>query len=71
MCACVFACVCVPLTAALARLLHAVLVDVEGEQHVGVAVLFFGGVAAVAAAPRRDGRVQEPGRLLRGRSAQL
>lgn len=59
------------LTSSFPRLFHAVLVDVQGEQHVRVPVLFFGGVGPLAAVTSCDGRVQKPGRLLRGWSSQL
>lgn len=50
------------LTSGLAALLHAVLVDVQGEEHVGVAQLLL--VALGPAAPAgSDGGIQEEGCL--------
>lgn len=58
------------LTSALAALLHPVLVDVQGEEHVGVAVVVLVAVLLVAPAGG-DGGVQEEGGLLRGGCPQL
>lgn len=58
------------LTASFAGLLHAVLVDVEGEEHVGVAVLLLG-VVRPAAVARGDGGVQEESSFFCCGSSQL
>lgn len=58
------------LTSALAALLHAVLVDVQREEHVGVAVILLVAVP-LAAAPRGDGGVEEEGGLLCRGGAEL
>lgn len=51
------------LTSSLAALLHAVLVNVQREQHVGVASLFLI-CAGSAGAARSDGCIQEEGSFL-------
>lgn len=58
------------LTSSFPALLHPVLVDVQGEEHVGVAVVFFIAVLLVAPAGG-DGGVQEEGSLLCGGRPQL
>ena len=58
------------LTSTLAALLHAVLVDVQSEEHVGVAVILLVAVP-LAAAPRGDGSVEEEGSLLCRGGAEL
>ena len=58
------------LTSPFPALLHAVLVDVQREEHVGVAVVLLVAVLLVAPA-RGDGGVQEEGGLLRGGRPQL
>lgn len=58
------------LTSSLAALLHAVLVNVQCEQHVGVASLFLicSGPAGAACG---DGRIQVEGSFLSRRGSQL
>lgn len=58
------------LTSSLAALLHAVLVDVHGEQHVGVAALLLLHVGSACAACG-DGGIQEEGGFLSRRGAKL
>ena len=58
------------LTSPLAALLHAVLVDMQREEHVRVAQVILVAVLLVAP-PGGDGRVQEEGSLLRGGCPQL
>lgn len=58
------------LTSPFPALLHAVLVDVQREEHVRVAVVVLGAVLLVAPA-RGDGGVQEEGGLLGGGRPQL
>lgn len=59
------------LTPSFACLFHAVLVDMQREEHVGVPVFFLCGVGPLAAVASCDGRIQEPGRLLWGGSTEL
>lgn len=58
------------LTSSLAALLHAVLVDVKREQHVGVAALLLLHIGSAGAACG-DGSVQEEGGFLSRRGTQL
>ena len=58
------------LTSPLAALLHAVLVDVQREEHVGVAEVVLIAVL-LAAPPGGYGSIQEEGGLLRGGRPQL
>ena len=58
------------LTSSLAALLHAVLVDVQCEQHVGVASLFLICIGPTGAACR-DGCIQEEGSFLSRRGTEL
>lgn len=58
------------LTSAFAALLHAVLVDVQSEKHVGVAVILLVTVP-LAAATRGDGGIEEEGSLLCRRGTEL
>lgn len=58
------------LTSPFPALLHPVLVDVQGEEHVGVAMVVLVAVLLVAPA-RGNGGVQEEGGLLRGGRPQL
>ena len=58
------------LTSPLAALLHAVLVDVQREEHVWVAKVIIVAVLLIAP-PGGDGRIQEEGSLLRGGCPQL
>lgn len=58
------------LTSAFAALLHAVLVDVQSEEHMGVAVILLVAIP-LAAATWGNGGVEEEGSLLRRRGAEL
>jgi len=58
------------LTSAFAALLHAVLVDVQREEHVGVAVILLVAVP-LAATPWGDSSIQEEGSLLCCRGTEL
>lgn len=58
------------LTSSLAAFLHAVLINVQREQHVGVPSHFLVRVGRAGAA-RGDGSVQEEGSFLSGRGPQL
>lgn len=58
------------LTSAFATLLHAVLVDVQSEEHMGVAVILLIAVS-LAAATWSDGSIEEEGSLLCCRGTEL
>lgn len=58
------------LTSSLAAFLHAVLINVQREQHVGVPSHFLVRVGRAGAA-RSDGSVQEESSFLSGRGPQL